>query len=175
MILWLWCLSFPCDILLSWWLQFIAVGKHTVLSCVDFTCVLSYWSSHCTRGSQIKLFSTSQCCSFISNIFPFLCLVLSDLQAGRWPRPASSWSPSRWRMVAGERILSPAGSADMCRAPPPRSTTPAGLCWGSWPSGRSTDAASQRQNIVLFTRTAEHSTGPWLKKIKHTAWNLVSL
>ncbi|XP_076198066.1 lanosterol synthase isoform X2 [Aptenodytes patagonicus] len=57
------------------------------------------------------------------------------LHAERWPRPASSSSPSRWQMVDGERTLSHVSSACMCRVPCRRSTTHVGPCWDSWLSG----------------------------------------
>lgn len=78
---------------------------------------------------------------------PSPVLILAPIPAGlsaeRWPRPASSSSPSRWQMEGGERISSPASSARTCRVPSRRSTTPAGPCLGLWLSGKSSPSWPQ--------------------------------
>ena len=51
--------------------------------------------------------------------------------------PVTSWWPTRWRMGAGVRTLSPVSSVATCRVLTPRSTTPAGPCWASWLLGNS--------------------------------------
>lgn len=61
---------------------------------------------------------------------------LSEWPAGKCPGLVSSWSPNKWRTAVGERTLSLANSAATSRAPPPRSTTLAGLSWGSWLLGK---------------------------------------
>lgn len=75
---------------------------------------------------------------------------VSDWCVVRWGVPVTSCSLSRWRMEAGERILSRVSRGAMCKAKIPRSITPAGLCWVWWLSGNT--------SMVLSWQSCRSST-----------------